>query len=44
MKEAIVRKKDAHKEMCKSGTCEHSVKIVGKVLERQFPLCQAKEQ
>ena len=25
-----------HKEMCKSGTCEHSMKIVEKVLERRM--------
>ena len=36
VKEVIVRKKDAHKEMFKSGTCEHSMKIVEKVLERRM--------
>ena len=36
VKEVIVRKKDAHKEMCKSGRCEHSMKIVEKVLERRM--------
>ena len=36
VKEVIVRKKDVHKEMCKSGTCEHSMKIVEKVLERRM--------
>ena len=25
-----------HKEMCKRGTCEHSIKIVEKVLERRM--------
>ena len=50
-----MRRKDVHKEMCKSGTYGHSMKIEEKVLERrmrrvvkvdkmQFALCQAKEQ
>ena len=30
MKEAIVRKKDAHKEMCKSGTKAHKARYKNK--------------